>query len=77
MKNYESYIMTCYHLIFSIGFDPFFLHYWTPTQIRIAKISSTKLHKLKISCDATGGVCKKISRVFDVFSRVFGVYVFI
>lgn len=50
---------------FFIGFDPFFIHYWTPTQIRIAKTSSTKNQKLRVSADATGGVCNRISRVFD------------
>jgi len=46
-----------------IGFDPFFLHYWSPTQINAYRLFAKK-HKtdLAVFIDATGGVVKPLSQ---------------
>lgn len=46
--------------IHSIGFDPFFVHYWSSHQIAIYK-DLTKNY-CKISIDATGSLVKKLKR---------------
>jgi len=46
--------------IHSIGFDPFFVHYWSTHQIAIYK-DLTKSY-CKISIDATGSLVKKLKR---------------
>jgi len=45
-----------------IGFDTFFVHFWTNLQMKIYKEQYTKCAVPTISFDATGGVCKKIKR---------------
>jgi len=45
-----------------IGFDKFFLHFWSDLQIKIYRDSYSKLQPVTISFDATGGVCKKIMK---------------
>lgn len=42
--------------IHSIWLDPFCTHYWTNTQIALAKMSFDQ--NATVSIDATGGVCK-------------------
>lgn len=48
--------------IHDIGFDKFFVHFWSDLQLKIYRDSYSKMQPVTISFDATGGVCKKIKR---------------
>jgi len=58
----------------NIGFDKFFVHFWTNLQLKIYKEQSTKCAVPTISFDATGGVCKKIKKVGNNFSNSIFLY---
>jgi len=45
-----------------IGYDGFFVHFWSNLQLRIYKECYSKLKIPTISFDATGGCCRKIKR---------------
>jgi hypothetical protein len=49
--------------IHDIGFDKFFIHYWSNLQLKIYKEVCIKNKIPTISFDATGGCCKKIKRI--------------
>ena len=57
-----------------IGFDKFFLHFWSDLQIKIYRDSYTKMQPVTISFDATGGVCKKIKRYDNQLSGAIFLY---
>jgi len=57
-----------------IGFDNFFLHFWSDLQIKIYRDSYSKVQPVTISFDATGGVCKKIKRYDNQLSWVIFLY---
>ncbi|KAL4083185.1 hypothetical protein QTP88_028515 [Uroleucon formosanum] len=57
-----------------IGFDKFFLHFWSDLQLTIYRDSYSKVHPVTISFDATGGVCKKIKRYDNQLSGVIFLY---
>lgn len=57
-----------------IGFDKFFLHFWSDLQIKIYRDSYSKVQPVTISFDATGGVCKKIKRYDNQLSGVIFLY---
>lgn len=57
-----------------IGFDKFFLHFWSDLQLKIYRDSYSKVHPVTISFDATGGVCKKIKRYDNQLSGVVFLY---
>ena len=43
-----------------IGYDPFFLHYWSAAQINAYRLYTTQTRVSRISIDATGSVIKPI-----------------
>jgi len=48
--------------IHDIGFDKFFVHLWSPLQLKIYREHCLKDHVPTIMFDATGGCCRKIKR---------------
>lgn len=59
-KNSDTYGAA----IHDIGYDKFFIHFWSDLQLKIYRDSYTKFPIFTISFDATGGVCRKLKR-FD------------
>lgn len=49
--------------IHDIGFDKFFIHFWSNLQLKMYKDVCIKNKTPTISFDATGGCCKKIKRI--------------
>ncbi|MDH3003855.1 MAG: hypothetical protein NHF97_00045 [Flavobacteriia bacterium] len=49
-------------IVHEIGCYKFFIHYWLPQQIRIYNELCKREKHVKVVCDATGGVVKKIQR---------------
>lgn len=45
-----------------IGYDKFFIHFWSDLQLKIYKDHYAKTKSPTISIDATGGCCRKIKR---------------
>jgi len=60
--------------IHDIGFDKFFVHFWSDLQLKVYRDSYSKVQPVTISFDATGGVCKKIKRCDDQLSGAIFLY---
>lgn len=61
-----KYNSTFCSTIRDIGYDGFFVHFWSNLQLRIYKDSKCKIPS--ISFDATGGCCRKIKRPDNTMS---------
>lgn len=57
-----------------IGYDKFFVHFWSDLQLKIYRDSYSKVQPVTISFDATGGVCKKIKRYDNQLSGAIFLY---
>lgn len=57
-----------------IGYDKFFIHFWSDLQLKIYKDYCTKNKSPTICFDATGGCCKKIKRYNDQISNAIFLY---
>ncbi|CAI6353593.1 unnamed protein product [Macrosiphum euphorbiae] len=64
MKYNSSFCST----IRDIGYDGFFVHFWSNLQLRIYKDCYSKCKIPSISFDATGGCCRKIKRPDNTMS---------
>jgi len=58
----------------NLGYDKFFVHFWTNLQLKIYKEQYTKCAVPTISFDATGGVCRKIQRFGNNYSNSIFLY---
>lgn len=50
-------------IIHDIGYDHFFLHYWTATEINTYRLYSKQNKFPRISIDATGGIVNKLNLI--------------
>lgn len=50
-------------ILHDIGYDRFFLHYWTATEINTYRLYSKQNKLPRISIDATGGIIKKLNLI--------------
>lgn len=46
-------------IIQNVGIQPFFIHYWTPDQLRVYNAFAKNERAPKISLDATGNALRK------------------
>lgn len=58
----------------NLGYDKFFVHFWTNLQLKIYKEQYTTCAVPTISFDATGGVCRKIQRYGNNYSNSIFLY---
>lgn len=58
MQNCDPWQM----IIKNVGMQPFFIHYWTPDQLRVYNAFIKNEKSAKITIDATGNIVKKIER---------------
>jgi len=67
MQNCDPWQM----VIKNVGMQPFFIHYWTPDQLRVYNAFVKNERAAKISLDATGNFVKKIDRPSGLSRYIF------
>lgn len=67
MQNCDPWQM----IIKNVGMQPFFIHYWTPDQLRVYNAFVKNERAAKISIDATGNIVKKIDRPSGLSGYIF------